>query len=132
MPPRRGLALIVVLMFLGVAGLFLSGWLLAANYGRQQLRLTEQRAQARWLIEAAIERGAAALYRDAEYAGENWAVSSAELGGLCDAAVTIASETVDTPIRRRLNISLQLKAGDETLVEGKKQILLDLPGEESP
>ena len=92
--PRRGIVLIALMIFLAVATMLVLSWLKIAGLERRQLRSLQERAQAEWLAESALERAAARLSADPEYTGETWKLTPDELSGRDEAEVLIRVEPV--------------------------------------
>jgi Tfp pilus assembly protein PilX len=92
---RRGAVMIVILACFALAAtLFvLLGRMAMAERRASELQLWT--VQAQWLAEAGLERAAARLRADAEYGGETWNISAAELGGDKAAKVEIRVESAD-------------------------------------
>lgn len=89
---RRGMALIVVISVFAVAMALGAAWTKSALLRLRRQQLAEQRAQAVWLAEAGVRRGAAQLAADPNFAGEAWLVAAAELSRPADASVEIEIE----------------------------------------
>jgi len=101
--PRKGAFMIVVVVCLIVSGILLTSLLKSALLHDRQLNLEQYRAQAGWLVGAGLERAAARLARAPDYAGEDWNVDPAFLGG-ADAALVVIRIEEDEPasLRRRI------------------------------
>jgi hypothetical protein len=92
---RRGAILIVILVCFFVAA---SMFALLARHSVAEHRAAETQlwtAQAQWIAEAAIDRAAARLAVDANYTGDTWTISAAELGGDDGAKARIHIEKID-------------------------------------
>jgi hypothetical protein len=88
-------AVMFVLALLG-GGLIRVVWL---RHG--DLRAAERRLQAEWLAESALDRAAARLNDDANYAGETWTIPAERLGSRDGGSVRIVVDPVpDHPDRR--------------------------------
>ena len=138
---RRGAILVVILVcFVVAAAMFVT-------LGRQsviQRREAETQlwtAQAQWIAEAALERAAARLAADANYSGETWTISAAELGG-SDAAkarihvekiagssglrmVRVEADYPDDPVHRsrwtkKLGMAVETPAADKNAKKPRK------------
>jgi type II secretory pathway component PulK len=128
---RRGVALILVLVFLGLAALFATVWLVAANSVTHNLRLWEDRSQARWLAESGLDRAAAALAKDQNHAGNQWTIPANEFDGRYSATIkTAVHKSEDDSQKRAINAVVELQFGNETIVRTSKKITIDLPAEE--
>jgi hypothetical protein len=112
--PRRGVAVVAVLMCLIVLTLIGAAILKLGLVRRQINRDLELRLQAEWLVESGVNR-ALARAAESDYKGETWRLTAADLGlpeqseqinkqekGKVDAAiVTIAVDQPGTETRRR-------------------------------
>jgi type II secretory pathway component PulK len=132
---RRGVALFLLLVFLALAAMFMTGWLTSAASERRAGRLAEDRLQAAWLAQSAVERADAQLTRDGDYQGETWKVSAEELAGGKNAVVSIKIErsqapAANTPAEEGASVNavieVQLRDGDETVVRTNKQVSVRL------
>ncbi len=85
---RKGAILAIVLVSLLVA-MVLGGELIKATVTRhRQTRLAEQRQQAFWLAESAVQRALHALSQSPDYEGETWRVSEGHFAdGLAGVAI---------------------------------------------
>jgi hypothetical protein len=98
---RRGVVLImalVCLVLVAALGGTLVRW---AAMEHKLLRAKEDESQARWLAEAAVERTAAQLAQDADYAGDTWNISATELPSAQSARVVIRVKHIEDDVRRR-------------------------------
>lgn len=92
---ERGIVLLAVIVCLIVIGT-LCGSLLRMGLSQQNAaRADERQVQADWLAESALERAAARLGRDSNYAGEDWLISPQALGGAMAGRVAITVQSVD-------------------------------------
>jgi type II secretory pathway component PulK len=132
---RRGVALFLLLVFLALAAIFMTGWLTSAAAERRAGRLAEDRLQAAWLAESAVERAAAQLARDDEYQGETWQIPADQLAGGKSAVITIkierengqvAEASAEASTRANAIVDVQLRDGDETVVRTRKQVSVRL------
>ena len=82
-PSRRrrnaGFVLLIVMACLAIVTVLVAGWARMAMVENRQQRSAEDRQQARWLAEAALQRAAAHLLLDREYQGETWQVTAADV-----------------------------------------------------
>ena len=92
---RRGVALLIVLTTLMLAGVAISLVLRANLTARAESRRAAARLQAEYLAVAGYELASERLRADANYSGETWQVSAEELGAR-DAA-TVAIEVAADP-----------------------------------
>lgn len=92
-------------MFVMVALLLVSvigGSLLKSALAQHQMARQEQkRLQSEWLAESGLERAAANLLRNADYNGETWTISAADLKGNKEARVIITVKAVEEEQNRR-------------------------------
>ena len=101
-PGHRGAVLMVALVCL-VLALMVFGSLVRIGLARRgRVRMEERRLQAAWLAESGLERAAHKLAASADYQGETWGPSAADLGGRDGGVVRIAVEPVEGHPRRRL------------------------------
>jgi type II secretory pathway component PulK len=102
---RKGTALILVLVGLGVTTLIFMAAMKMILVQRKSIELNSRQIQSRWLAESGIERAAARLAADAKYEGETWNVSAEDLGGRDGGKVTIKVEQVPgKPGRRTVHV----------------------------
>ena len=132
--PRRGAALLLLLVFLGLAAVFLAGWVTSAAVARRADRLAEWRMQASWLAESGVARAATQLAQDPGYQGETWRTTAEQLADGYTGIVEIAIER-ETDADNRQNVQAiveaQLHDGDETVARSRKQVLIRQSEEES-
>ena len=131
---RRGLALLLLLVFLGLAAVFMAGWVSSAAIARRADRLAELRTQAAWLAESGIERAAAQLAADHRYEGETWRTPVGQLAGGYVGIIEIEIERDDDANNRghaQALVEVQLREGDETVARTRKQALIRLKREET-
>jgi Tfp pilus assembly protein PilX len=102
---NRGAVLIVVLLCFAVAA---TVFVLVARQALMASRVATTElwtAQAQWVAEAAVEKAAARLAADANYAGETWTIPAAGLSGANGAVAKIRVESVaDRPNRRLVRV----------------------------
>ena len=125
---RRGAVLVSVLVCLLVV-VMLVGLLVESIIARQrQMRAEDQRAQAEWLAESAVERGAALLRKDAQYKGETWNVAPEELGHAKAGVALIRVEPVeDSPGRRKLIVESHYPDDPHQRARATRELFIDLP-----
>jgi hypothetical protein len=84
--------------------------------------------QAQWVAEAALERTAARLAANADYAGETWDIPAAELSGDHDAVAKIHVEKVaDHPNRRLVRVEADYPVAPVHRSRWATQVLIDRP-----
>ena len=71
---RAGAVLLIVMACLAIAMTIIVGWAKIALLEDRQARSAEDRLQAEWLADSAIQRAAAQLLANSEYSGETWRV----------------------------------------------------------
>ncbi|MBW3598262.1 MAG: hypothetical protein KY475_13445 [Planctomycetes bacterium] len=102
---QAGVVLAATLACLFLAILLSAG--LAASTLTAHRRMAEHlpRQQAAWLAESAASRAAAQLRRNADYSGEAWSISAAELNGMhAGKAIIAVAPDGDETDRRRVKI----------------------------
>ncbi len=99
---RRGAVLIVAIVCVIVGSAVFLSILKMTAVGRNVLQSESRRIQAAWLAESGLQRAAARLAADADYAGETWNVSAAQLSSTDPAKVRIDVEPVAEHAHRRL------------------------------
>jgi hypothetical protein len=109
----------------GIAGAILISVLRVAVAERKGQSTDARRVQAAWLAESALERAAAILATDPDYAGEVWKVSADTLGGTDGGQVTIEVEAVtDQPGRRRVRVRADYPDDPRLRVRWSKQLTI--------
>ncbi len=98
---RRGTALVVVLAGLAVATVMFVAAMKLIVVQHKTIELNSRQIQAGWLAESAVQRAAARLAADANYRGETWKISAADLEGRDDATVAIRVKLVPGKADRR-------------------------------
>jgi type II secretory pathway component PulK len=99
---RRGAAIIIILVVFAVTMTLAAVWTRRILSENRAQRLSAERAQARWLAEAGVRRAAARLVASADYDGEDWLISAADLNLRHPASVLIRVEPDDSGDRVRL------------------------------
>lgn len=131
---RRGIALFLLLVFLGLAAVFLAGWVNSAAIARRADRLAQSRVQAAWLAESGVARAAAQLARDASYQGETWRTPADQLAGGYIGVVEITTKRAgdaDNIGHVQVLVEAQLRDGEETVARTSKQVLIRLNKEQT-
>ena len=125
--PRRGALMLIAMVCVAVAAVVFVSVLRLAVAERRAVRLEAEKVQADWLVESGIERAAARLGADADYAGETWQVSAELLGGKDPAAVRIEVRPVrEEPDRRTVDVEVDYPDHPRYRVRRTKQILIDV------
>jgi len=101
---RRAMAMIVALVAVAVVTLIGLSLVQSLLRSYRQARSYEQQAQALWLADAAVVRGAARLLADPTYGGETWLPASASGAG--------ATTDATIPILGRAEIRIERAGGD--------------------
>lgn len=99
---RRGAFTVVVLMCLLISTMLLGTLLKIVLLQDRQMGREVVRVQAGWLAESALDRAAARLGVDPEFAGETWEIAADRLGGRESATVTIRVEKLEGHTHQRL------------------------------
>lgn len=86
---RRGAVMVVAVICLMLVTALLASALKSVTTGRKQVRQEQMRLQAVWLAEAGLERAAAQVAANADYAGETWKIAAADLDGIHTGRVVI-------------------------------------------
>jgi hypothetical protein len=128
----------LLLVFLALAAMFMTGWLTSAASERRAARLAEERLQAAWLAESAVGRAAAQLARDGDYRGETWQIPADQLAGGYNAVIKIKIERTDAEAASATadegasiaNVEVQLRDGDKTIASTLKEVLVRVPKSE--
>lgn len=91
---RSGVVLVAVLVALLVVSLISATIVRGLVVQHRQARIEQQRTQALWLAESAIDRAIAQLQADADYKGETWNVSQVADGIEASGQATIRIQPV--------------------------------------
>ena len=100
--PRRGAAMIAAIVCVIVGSAVFLSILKMTAVGRNVLQSESQRIQAAWLAESGLQRAAARLAADPDYAGETWNVPAGDPSTPQQAKVRIEVESVAEHADRRL------------------------------
>jgi type II secretory pathway component PulK len=101
---RRGTILVVILVCFIVAAVVI-GLLVKSAAVEHKTAVAHLRSlQAQWLAEAAVQRAAARLVADANYAGETWTIPAEELDGNGGVARIRVEAVADKPGAHRVSI----------------------------
>jgi type II secretory pathway component PulK len=130
---RGGAVLIVALVCLTVAMLIALQSFKTAMIEQREFRNQQNRLQADWLAEAALDRAAARLAADAGYRGETWRIAAAELGGASDGSVLIRLEPVAGSARFSLSVQADCPADGDHRARRSQSLVIERPttGEKS-
>lgn len=112
---RRGLALILALVLLGLVAALGSALVRTSLSGRVASDLARREAQTLWLLDAGCSRARAQLAGGAAYAGETWEIPADQLDGRHAARVAIAVEPAAEAAPRSIVITVRavFPAGDD-------------------
>lgn len=125
--PHRGAALIAALVCLAIVGATI-GWLVrSAAMARQAQTTALWGEQAHWLADSAVERAAARLAGDANYAGETWTIPAAAFRGRCDAKVEIEVQPVaQRPDARRVRVTARYPDQPHDRAQASRLVVVSL------
>jgi hypothetical protein len=117
----------IALVCVAVASVVLLALLRLAVAWGDVARDEEQHLQANWLVESALDRAAARLAADADYAGETWRVAPQLLGGREAAVVKIEVERLpESPARRRICVRADYPEDTPHRVRQSKQFEIEI------
>lgn len=124
-PARRGsIAVIAMITILITMSIGLSLVRTALRSRDQSLR-SQQHRQARWLVEAGIERAVAQRKQSEDYAGETWRLSADNIGGRHNGEVRIALESAGKNDNNlQLTVVADYPAGSEHRIRSRKVITI--------
>jgi hypothetical protein len=88
-PPRRGIALLLVVLLLVIVGLVLGVLLKQSLLARNHQSLLDDQAQAACLLDSGRELAWARLHADPNYQGESWVIPASQLAGKGIGEITI-------------------------------------------
>ena len=127
---RRGVVVVIVVVALALIALLCVSLLRLAAARVAQARADERRLQAEWLADSGLERAAARLAADRDYAGETWAIAAEELGGPAGGVVRIAVEPVDgSSTRRRVRVRAEFPRDSPRAARRTREATLGLSPE---
>ena len=125
---RKGAALVVAMACLVVLGLALATTMKTMAAQHTRLALQGRILQADCLAESAARRAAAQLAADADYQGEAWQLTPADLAGPRGANVTIRVRAIENePAQRQIDIVAEL-ASEQLPVKCSKSVKRRIPG----
>jgi type II secretory pathway component PulK len=126
---RRGAILIAVLTCLMVAAALFVLVVRQVGNERQAIDAEYRGLQAAWLAEAGVERAAARLAAQADYAGETWAIPAAELAADECAVVRIVVKPIaGQPEQRSVNVEADYPDMSNHRCRQLKQVVVDRNG----
>jgi Tfp pilus assembly protein PilX len=127
--PARGAALIAALIALTIVATLAT--IMTQSYValERENRLALRRLQANALVESGLERGAAQLAKNADFAGETWTIETKDSG--LDLPATVIIRVARTRERRQLEVEAAL-GQDDSQVAAKRTLELAPPISDSP
>jgi hypothetical protein len=130
---RRGIALALGLLVLGVLVLIFAALIRRARQ-THEVQVADARAvQSEWLAESALERARARLDADPDYSGETWLVPADALGGPDAGRVLILVEPIDgRPALRRASARAEYPDNRWTRVRRSKTAILAIDPDARP
>jgi hypothetical protein len=124
---RAGFAALLGVAGLSVLALVLMAVLALALRERRQVQSEERRVQAAWLAESGLERARARLENDPAYAGETWALSSADLPGGGGRVEIVVEPVVNDPARRSVRVRADFPDTGTSRARESRRFLIRLP-----
>jgi len=129
-PNRRGAAIVCALVCLVMAAALAAVVTRIAVLGWQGARDEGRRAQAAWLVQSGLERAAARLATEPDYAGETWRIPADVLDGRHDAVVLIEVTTAaENPRQRTVRVRADYPDDLVDRIRKSKQLVVTLPPE---
>lgn len=123
---RRGSAIIPVLICFVLILLICAGLLKIGLAQRGQNKAEERALQTEWLVESGIERAAAKLASSADYTGETWTITPAEMDGAWAGIVIITvARAKDKPTTRQVTVAAEYPNGVELRNRQHKTVLVE-------
>ncbi|MEE8451062.1 MAG: hypothetical protein V3R99_04075 [Thermoguttaceae bacterium] len=121
----------MVLACVAVASIVFMSIVKVVSVERRSIQKETWRLQATWLAESGLQRAAARLAADADYAGETWNLTAEQLG-LDDAAVVEIEVDVlpDTPNRRTVRVRADYPNHPQHRCRYTKSVAIWLPAPE--
>lgn len=130
---RRGAVLIMALVCLALAAIIGGALLRWAVLEHKLLADRADQSQARWLAEAGIERAAARLASDAEYAGEIWKIAADELPAGQAGRVELRIDAIDGQSRQHsITVVAEYPLEVRPPARVRKQVTYQLPPKDEP
>ena len=127
--PKKGAALVMILIVLAVATAIFLASLKLLVVQRQSIELESQRIQAGWLAQSGVDRAAARLAAEPQYRGETWDISAEDLGGRDGGTVAIRIENVSgKPDRRRLHVVADYPSDTEQRARETREVTINVSG----
>lgn len=124
---RRGAALMIVLVTLGIASAIGMTLIRLSLLHRHQATREAFASQSRWLAESAFDRAAMLVKADGKSTGATWDVPAKELDGRHSAKVTIEIQPVENaPQRRQVTVTADFPVEPNQRTRTKAVRLIDL------
>lgn len=124
---HEGAALVIALVAMTIVAAVLVLLARQSVIERRTLQRDSWQAQAAWLAESALDRAAARLAADREYAGETWNLSADDLGTGRAAVVTIDVQEVENDAgRRAVRVRADYPNDSQQRVRQTKQIVVEI------
>ncbi len=122
---RRGAAIVVVLAGLAAATVMFVAATKLMLVQQKTIELRSRQVQAGWLAESGVQRAAARLAADANYRGETWQISPADLNGRDGGTVAIrVTPLPDKPDRRAVHIDADYPADPQDRARETRDITI--------
>lgn len=123
---RAGAILAVVLVSLLVVLLVGAELTKAIVQQSRQSRLAEERQQAFWIAESAVQRAVYALAKSPDYHGETWQLSGEVLGtGRAGVATIKVTPACDSPTPRQVGVQAVYPDGDVNRTLYERELILE-------
>jgi type II secretory pathway component PulJ len=124
---RRGAILAVAMLCLLVVIGLLGSMLQNAVRSRRQLHSERDLRQTQLLLEAGLDRAAAAARRSSEYRGETWNIPAAEILGHGDGQVVIEAASGNDAASRQFKVTAEYPVGSELSVRRSRTFTVRNP-----
>ena len=121
---RTGTVFVAVLVCLAAAGAIFVAMLSDLRVYHRQANGLIEAAQARWLVESAIQRGVARTAAETDFASETWQIAAAEAGGSTAATVRLEARPSQESTPRSLRVIVELTGKHGRRVKRTMQIRL--------
>jgi Tfp pilus assembly protein PilX len=119
-------AVLITLLVVMMVGAALTKALVAHH---RQSRLAEQRQQAFWLAESAVQRAVHALAKSPDYSGETWRVAADVLASGSAGVVTIKVESLTEPqAGRRIHVEASYPDDSAHRSFCQRELFVPVPG----
>lgn len=125
---RKGLALVAVLVFAVVILMLLTSMTKALTRDQRQVRAAQNRLQAFWLAESAVQRTVSSLKESPDYGGEIWDVSADMFENEDGASVVIQVEQGDESSTSR-SVRIEARSPSQSIqsVLVVREFVIELP-----